>query len=128
MSAAVDPRRVQHALVCMLFDPKLAARICGTSELAADDPPLSADERTLLRAVDPRALATDHMRRARALQVILEEYPVSAAVVGVDWVDGFFASAVFRRCVSGRGAMAPAFAAYLGNRAKGVGIIEAALA
>jgi len=122
---AFDPRRVQQALVCMLFDPKYAARVYGEAELAE----LGVRERALLREVDPRALATDDMRRARAMHAILDEFPVSAAVVGLDLVDRFFASPAFRRCVFERGAMALAFGDdYLRDRAKGVGALETAMA
>ena len=120
-----DPRRVQQALVCMLFDPKYAAKVRGREPLAE----LGERERELLRGVDPRSLGTDAMRRARALHVILDEYPVSAAVLGVDAVDRFFASPAFRACVFERGSMALAFGdAWLRDRAKGVGVIETGLA
>ncbi len=120
-----DPRRVQHGLVCMLFDPKYAAKVRGRDLV----PELGERERELLRGVDPRALATDELRRTRALQVILDEYPVSAALLGVDFVERFFASSAFRASVFERGSMALAFGqGYLGNRAKGVGQIEAGLA
>jgi hypothetical protein len=122
---AFDPRRVQQALVCMLFDPKYAARVRGREPLAE----LGERERELLRGVDPRALATDELRRARALHVILDEYPVSAGVLGIDGVDRFFASPGFRACVFERGSMALAFGdAWLRDRAKGVGVIETGLA
>lgn len=112
----------------MLFDPIYAARVRGDEAL--DE--LSPRERELLRDVDPRALLTDDMRRARALHVILDEYPVSAALIGVDAVDRFFASAAFRACVFERGSMALVFGArYLLemiDKTRGVGAIEAAMA
>lgn len=124
LNAKLDPRRVQQGLVCMLFDPKYAAKVRGDATL----PELSARERQLLRELDPRALGTDAMRRARALQVLLDEYPVSAAIVGVDLVDRFFASPAFRACVFERGSMAHDFGrAYLRDRAKGVGALETAM-
>ncbi|MFO7566847.1 MAG: hypothetical protein R6X02_29660 [Enhygromyxa sp.] len=120
-----DPRRVQQALVCMLFDPKYAARVRGREPL----PELGERERELLRGVDPRALATDEMRRARALHVILDEYPVSAALLGIDGVDRFFSSPGFRACVFERGSMALGFGeGWLRDRTKGVGAIETGLA
>ncbi len=121
---ALDPRRVQQALVCMLFDPDYEARL--RSDLPVEE--LSAQERELLRSLDPRSLRTDPMRRPRAVQAILEEYPVSAALVGIPAVDAYFASPEFRAAVFGRGSMALAFADYLGDRARGVGAIEAAMA
>lgn len=117
-----DPRRVQHALVCMLFDPEYTH---------ASLPELGERERALLRDVDPRALATDGMRRARAVHAIVDEYPVTAALLGIDVVDRFFSSPVFRRCVFERGSMAIAFGrGYLdaNRRAQGVGAIETAMA
>ncbi|NVB36205.1 hypothetical protein G6O69_36605 [Pseudenhygromyxa sp. WMMC2535] len=122
--SGVDPRRVQQGLVCMLFDPSYAKAVRARGPL----PELSEGERALLREVDPRALATDAMRRARALQVILDEYPTSAAALGVDAVDRFFSSPVFRACVFERGSMVVAFGEFLGSRAKGAGAIEAAVA
>jgi hypothetical protein len=113
----------------MLFDPEYAGRVRGDEPL--DE--LGERERELLRGVDPRALATDDMRRARALHVILEEYPVSAALIGVDAVDRFFGSAVFRACVFERGSMAVVFGRgyLLGSfveKVQGVGAIETAMA
>lgn len=112
----------------MMFDPEYAARVRGDKPL--DE--LGGRERELLRGVDPRALGTDDMRRARALHVILDEYPVSAALIGVHVVDRFFGSAAFRACVFERGSMALTFGArYLvdvGARTVGVGMIETAMA
>jgi hypothetical protein len=112
----------------MMFDPIYAAVVRGDAPL--DE--LSARERELLRGVDPRGLATDDMRRARALHVILDEYPVSAALIGVDAVDQFFASAAFRGCVFERGSMALVFGreylSAMSDRVHGVGAIETAMA
>jgi hypothetical protein len=138
-----DPRRVQQGLVCMLFDPEYAATVRGREPL----PELEERERELLRELDPRALATDDMRRARALHVILDEYPVSAALLGVAAVDRFFSSPVFRACVFERGSTWPCAARrfappssapgsmaiyfgerWLGDRTAGIGAIETALA
>jgi hypothetical protein len=127
VSDGLDPRRVQHALVCMHFDPEYAAAVRGEASL----PELGERERELLRSVDPRALATDELRRARAVQAILDEYPVTAALLGLDVVDQFFSSSAFRECVFERGSMALAFGRhYLDEypRAQGVGAIETAMA
>ncbi len=108
----------------MLFDPKYAARVRAAGEL----PEFHPRERELLRSADPRALATDDMRRARAMHVLLDEYPVSAALLGLDRVDRFFASEQFRRCVFARGSMTHAFGRdYLRDRSKGVGQLETAM-
>lgn len=123
----VDPQRVQRGLVCMLFDPAYAKRVRGPGALPEPER-LSEGERALLREVDPRALGTDDMRRARAMAVIIEEFPVSVAAVGVDRVDRFFSSPVFRACVYERGSMVLSFGAFLGDRARGAGAIELAMA
>jgi hypothetical protein len=120
----LEPRRVQQALVAMLFDPDFAARVRGDAVV----PELSERERELLRGVDPRALATDPHRRARAVQVLVEELPVTAVVLGVAEVEEFFGSAEFRAGVFHRAAMTASFAAWLGDRALGVGRLEAAMA
>ncbi|HGG58168.1 MAG TPA: hypothetical protein ENK31_10265 [Nannocystis exedens] len=120
----LNPQRIQQAMVCMLFDPRYEALV--RSEQPLDE--LNPDERALLRHQDPRSLRTDPMRRPRALQAILEEYPVSAALLGLPQVDQFFASPIFRAVIRKRGSMAIAFAEFLGKRARGVGMIEAAIA
>lgn len=122
-----DARRVQQALVCMHFDPEYAAAVRGEASL----PELGVRERELLRGVDPRALATDELRRARAVHAIVDEFPVCAALLGLDVVDRFFSSPMFRACVFERGSMALAFGqSYLEGRARvrGVGAIETAMA
>ncbi|PRQ06418.1 hypothetical protein [Enhygromyxa salina] len=128
MSARLDPRRIQRALVCMMFDPSYAALVRGDGSVTE----LTAGERAVLRGVDPRGLTTDDMRRARALHVILDEYPVSAALIGVEVVDRFFESAAFRACVFDRGSMALGFGrdylVALADRLQGVGAIETAMA
>lgn len=120
----LEPRRVQHALVGMLFDPGYAARVRGHGSV----PELSARERALLREVDPRALRNDPHRLARAVHAVVDEYPVSAAVLGVTKVEAFFASEEFRAGVRGREVMALTFAGWLGDRARGVGRLEGAMA
>lgn len=120
----IAPRRVQQALVGMLLDPGYAARVRGAGPL----PELSARERALLRAVDPRALRTDPHRRARAVHALVDEFPVTAAVLGVTPVESFLASEAFRAGVRARGAMALSFVAWVGDRAGGVGRLEGAMA
>jgi len=119
----LEPRRVQQALVAMLFDPEFAARV-----RAGAVPELSERERALLRDVDPRALETDPHRRARAVHVLVEELPATAAVLGVDAVEGFLGSPELRAGLFERAALTASFAAWLGDRALGVGRLEAAMA
>lgn len=113
----------------MLFDREYATLVRSREPL----PELGERERELLRELDPRALETDDMRRARALHVILDEYPVSAALLGIDTVDRFFSSAEFRAGVFERGSMALGFGerwllAGPAERIAGIGVIETALA
>lgn len=122
--ARLDPRRVQQVLVAMLFDPDFAARVQGTGEV----PELSDRERALLRDIDPRALQTDPHRRARAVHVLVEELPVTAAVLGAPAIEAFFGSPELRAGLLRRAAMTASFAAWLGDRALGVGRLEAAMA
>lgn len=123
MAEALDPRRVQTTLVGMLFDPEFAARV-RAGRVAG----LSPHEHAILSAIDPRALTADPYRRARAITVLLDEYPVSIALVGTAVAERFFASEAFRMMVGARGSMAVAFGAWLGRRAGGIGALEHALA
>lgn len=108
----------------MHLDPAYAAAVAAGRAL----PELSAREQALLRAVDPRALAVDRYRRARAVQAIIDEYPAAAAILGVPAVDAFFSSAAFRACVFEHGSMAMSFGTWLSGQAGGPGRIEAAIA
>lgn len=120
----MKPRAVQHALVRMLFDPAYAAAVRGSGPVDG----LAADERALLRRVPPEALTTDRHRRARAVHAIVDEYPVSAAALGLATVENFFAAPAFHTCIARRGAMALAFGTWLEDQAGGPGRIEAAAA
>jgi hypothetical protein len=108
----------------MHLDPAYAAAVRGPGPL----PELGERERDLLRAVDPRALAVDPYRRARAVHALLEEYPATAALLGVPAVDAFFSSMSFRTCVFEHGSMALSFGTWLDDQAGGPGRIEAAIA
>lgn len=120
----MNPRAIQRAVVRMLHDPEFVAAIHGPRAL----PGLSEAERALLRRVDPRAFATDPFRRARAVQAIVEEFPCSAAALGLARVEAFFATREFLACLGGRGSMGLAFATWLEDQAAGAGRIEAAMA
>lgn len=122
--ARLDPRRVQLALVAMLLDPTFAARVRGDEPL--DE--LTERERALLRDVDPRALKADPHRRARAVHVLVDELPVTAAVLGVPAFDAFFGSPQLRAGLFERAALTASFGAWLGDRALGVGRLEVAMA
>jgi hypothetical protein len=80
--------------------------------------PLDQDELAWLLAVDPRALRTDPLRRARGLHALLEEYPASAmlaaaALGGVQGLEQFFSPPQLQVAIQQRGSMALAFGLYL---------------
>jgi hypothetical protein len=118
----MKPRAIQQAIVRMLFDPAYVAAVQGPGKVEG----LSERERALLRQVDPRAFATDRHRRARAIQALVDEYPISAAALGLGALESFFESPVFHACIARRGAMALAFGTWLSDQAGGPGRIEAA--
>jgi len=120
----MNPRALQQAIVRMMIDPAFVAAVHGRRPV----PGLAEDERALLRAVDRRAFTTDRFRRARAVQALVEEYPVSAAAIGLAAVDAFLSAPEFAACVADRGSMALAFGTWLKDQASGIGVIEAAMA
>lgn len=119
----LDPHRVQSVLVAMMFDPEYAGRVRGDVAM----PTLTMRERALLRTVDPRALRTDRYRVARAIATLLDEYPVTASVLGASVFERFFTTDAFRATLD-HGRMAIAFGGWIGERAHGVGRLEAAMA
>jgi hypothetical protein len=120
----MNPRAIQRAIVRMLYDPGFVAAIHGARPVAG----LDEAERALLRRVDPRALATDRFRRARAVEALVQEFPASAAALGLPAVEGFLGSREFITCLGERGSMGLAFATWLKDQAAGAGRIEAAMA
>jgi hypothetical protein len=120
----MNPRALQQAIVRMMIDPAFVAAVHGRRPV----PGLAEDERALLRAVDRRAFTTDRFRRARAVQALVEEYPVSAAAIGLTAVDAFLSAPEFAACIGERGSMALVFGTWLKDQASGVGVIEAAMA
>lgn len=120
----LDPHLVQSSVVAMLFDPEHATGLArGCPEIV-----LSRREQALLQGIDARALGVDPYRRARALAALVDEYPVTIALHGPGRCEAFFASPRFRRCVVARERMALAFGAWIGERERGVGVIETAMA
>lgn len=116
-------RQLQRAMVRMMVDPRFCAAVyegapCG----------LSPRDRALLTAVDRRAWSTDQFRRPRLTQALLEEFPATAATVGVAGVDAFFGSPSFARCLEERGSMALHFGRWITPQGRGVARIEAAIA
>ena len=98
----MNPRALQQAIVRMMIDPAFVAQVHGKRPV----PGLAEDERALLRAVDRRAFTTDRFRRARAVQALVEEYPCSAAAIGLTAVDAFLSAPEFAACVADRGGAA----------------------
>src|SRR4051794_7594880 len=88
------PRVVQRAAVLMHFSEKFARAVHAGPVRGVDD-----DERALLTRVDARAFRTDPERPLRLLAALLDEFPVSAAVVGASALPAFFASSVFENAV-----------------------------
>lgn len=120
----MNPRAIQRAIVRMIYDPGFLGAVYGPRAL----PGLSEPERALLQQVDRRAFTTDRFRRARAVHAIVDEYPASAAAIGLAALEGFLGSREFSAVLVGRGAMALAFGTWLNDQASGVGRIEAAMA
>lgn len=108
----------------MLVDPAYQERIYSDRPI----PGLTAADRALLTAVDRRAWNTDPLRRARLVQALLEEFPVTTAVVGVPAVDAFFSSAGFRSMLECRGSMALSFADWIRGRSGDIAALEGAIA
>lgn len=105
----------QQALVRMLFDPELAARV--RSDPAAALPELPSTLRAQLAAIDPRALLHDRLRGRRTLRTLFDEYKGSTTLLlsrrrRLAALDQFFASAEFARATA-RTPLALAFADFL---------------
>jgi hypothetical protein len=118
-----DVAALRHAMARMLYDPAFVQRVH-----AGPVPGLGEAELALLREVDTRAWSTDRYRRSRAVQALIEEYPVTAAVLGVKGVDAFFSSEAFGRVLTRRGSMALDFGTWAEARAGAVAKLERAVA
>ncbi len=115
---------LQRVIVRMLFDPPFVARVYDGEPL----PELDARARALLLAVDRGAWGTDPHRRARALTALLEEFPASAALAGLDRLDAFFSSPTFHRAIQARQSLAQAFGGWLLPLAGPVATLESVVA
>lgn len=103
----MSPRSVsaiRQAMARMLYDPAFVTQV-----RAGPVPGLTEPERALLLQVDPRAWGTDRFRRSRGVHALLDEYPVTGAILGVAEVSAFFSSSAFAGVLSGRGSLALAF-------------------
>lgn len=116
-------RRLQAAMVRLMVDPDSVARLHQGGL-----PGLSAEDAALLRAVDPRAWSTDAWRRARLLQAIVEELPVSCAIMGLQQADAWLSSEGFVREVRERGSMVLGFGLWARRYAGDVALLERGIA
>lgn len=117
-------QRLQRLVVRMLYDPGLVAAVYAGAPVAG----LDERDRPLLTAVDRRAWGTDPYRRSRSLSALIEEYPASAALVGVERLDAFFSSEPFHACIQDRGSLALAFGDWLSPLAGPMATLERAIA
>lgn len=117
-------QQLQRLIVRMLYDPGLVAAVYE----GAPVPGLDEAGRELLRAPDRRAWGTDPYRRSRSLAALLEEYPASAALAGVERLDAFFSSSTFHAAIQGRGSMALAFGDWLIPLVGPIATLERAIA
>ena len=115
---------IRQAMARMLFDPGFVDAVH-----AGPVDGLSEAERGLLVQVDRRAWGTDRYRRSRGVQALLDEYPVTAGILGVDAVDGFFSSPGFAAVLRDRGSLGLAFGDHAASGPAGaVAILEQAVA
>lgn len=118
----------QQAIVRMLFDPELAARV--RRDPAAALPELPSTLRAQLAAIDPRALKLDRLLRRRVLRTLFDEFKASTTLFlartrTLAALDGFFASPAFADAVATARPLAAAYADFLADAASP---IERALA
>lgn len=99
--AGVDPARLQRGAVRLLHDPEAVARVyAGEGRLE----PLSKQEIALLRHVDRRAWGVEP-RRAGLVAALIEEFPVTAALLGVGAIEALLSeAALWRGALGGPGA------------------------
>lgn len=115
---------LQRVIVRMLYDPAFVEQVYTGAPL----PELDPRSRALLLTVDRRAWCTDPLRRSRTLTALLDEFLVSAALVGVGRLDAFFSSPLFHRAIQSRQRLALAFGAWLLPLAGPVSALETAVA
>ena len=116
---------LQRVIVRMLFDPKFTARVYENPSLTLDKIELTDRERSWLTEVDSRAWRIDGERPHRALEGLLQRYPVSVALWVVDGEDervrallAFFHSDRFHDCIQQRKYLSEAFAHWLAETAR----------
>ncbi len=107
---------VERFVVRLLHDPALLDEIRHNPERVLGLDTLNAEELGWLYNTDERALRADPHRPARALQALLEEFPVSAALAapGVpEQLIVFFRSENFHRAIHTRQFLYEGFGDYL---------------
>ena len=117
------PRVVQRMAVLLHFDEAFANELFA----AKAHPALADDELALFLRLDPRAFRTDPLRPLRLLAALVEEYPVSTALVGIDVARGFLTSSPFRHGLLRGRLMADVFGDWLFARAGDTALIELAV-
>lgn len=114
---------IQRAMVRMLFDADFVRAVhAGPVDTLTDA------ERALLLDIDRRAWTTDRFRRTRGVHALIDEYPVTAACMGVTRMDAFFSSDAFAGSLSTRGSMALAFGAWARPQVGAIALLELAIA
>jgi hypothetical protein len=102
----------------MLFDPEFREDVYADPSGRLAGQGLTEAEKGFVVRPDRRAYGTDTHRASRALSALIEEYPVTSAIVarengGIARLHAFFASSDFHECIISRGSIAEAFGAYL---------------
>ena len=118
------PDVVQRVAVLMHFDAAFAREVFGAAHHSA----LADDELALLQRVDPRAFRTDPERPVRLLAALLEEFPVSCAILGAPALGAFTSSSLFRNAILRGRLVADAFGDWLFARVGGPAQLELATA
>jgi hypothetical protein len=118
------PHVVQSAALLCHFDESFA------KDLYAGLTPtwMTHDEAALVKRTDPRAFRTDPERPLRLLAALLEEFPVSCAIVGRKALPAFVSSALFRGGVVKGRLVVDAFGDWLLPRAGATALLELAIA
>ncbi|MAB88797.1 MAG: hypothetical protein CMJ90_04975 [Planctomycetes bacterium] len=121
---------MQRVAVRMLFDPAFVAAVYEDPKGALSGIDVPEGLVTQLVGNDRRLWGADHLRRSRALKVLLEEFKVSSTLAlslsrRLATLDGFFGSPHFHGAVQRRGYMALGFAEYLADDLAGRGEVAA---
>ncbi len=113
---------LQRVAVRMLMDPSFADAVFESPATALAEVDLSDDELHWLQSTDRRAWQLDPMRRTRTLQALMEEFPVSSALIlqqrgSADVLDAFFSSPYLHDAIQTRAYLTEAYDRYLGTLA-----------